>query len=382
MTIERLNPKLIAQLDKALGNTYSAERMLMALNSPSSDTLFSDKGDWSFLSEHDRGLVSLVCHDDQYEFHERVLTAATVSVAFLTYYLPARNVVHKNVRDLFLATRSALENPNLKFYAGCRFKNDTANTPPLELTAESMIGKFQSYKSIRVADDGVALAAINYGSHLELAFRPGALKQNSQYDRLRNQLRPFFSDIPAVGDQYMQPIEHLRIFQSDEFAALIDRAGTTPVPCDHYESNPRYSAPEIVKLVAKVHELSENAAVYYLQLLTLPDPTDKNIASWNGWSSTIVKSLGKELLSKQLVIEATRSRASRRFFLPGSWEELKSPCLPLETWKMPLYKLTRDESKKVTAPLGTVLPLAPVHMLFAQSWQRVLAGDVPGYKDL
>jgi hypothetical protein len=274
-----------------------------------------------------------------------------------------------------------LGNPNLLFSGGTRDEYNSKKNSGLAALAESTVGKLKKHQSIKLADDGVAVAACDE-NELEIAFRPAALKSKAHFERLANQLRALRSDDKNSDDQISDALRHLQIIHSEEFAALIERAKATPVPPDGYESNPLHSAPDVVKQVAKKLGISENAAAYYLQLLTLPDPTDKNIALWNGWTPATLKNLGKELLDKKLVLEATRSRAGRKYFLAGGWEDLKSPHLPLETWKMPLYQLTRDGFQRATPPLGIILPLGPVHDLFAKAWQRIVDGDVPKYEEV
>ncbi len=163
---------------------------------------------------------------------------------------------------------------------------------------------------------------------------------------------------------------------------LTARLDATPLAAGAWEANPRSSAPELVDEVRKARALGEDAAVLYLQTLALPDPTTANLRAWNGWTPARLKNAVVELAAAELVIEAKRPRAGRRHFLPGGWEALKSPHLPLESWKLPLYGLTRDSKGKIEAPLGLILPLEPVHQVFAAAWDRVEAGDVPRYEEV
>ncbi len=137
--------------------------------------------------------------------------------------------------------------------------------------------------------------------------------------------------------------------------------------------NPQLSVPELVAEVSRTHGLGEDAAALYLQLLALPDPTDRNVARWTGWKPARLKRARAELAATALVLEAKRSRAGRGLFLPGGWQEAKSPALPAETWKAALYELPTH--RPVLAPL-------PVPELFARAWQRTVDGDAPGYEEL
>ncbi|MFF2073987.1 hypothetical protein ACFVXG_04440 [Kitasatospora sp. NPDC058162] len=137
--------------------------------------------------------------------------------------------------------------------------------------------------------------------------------------------------------------------------------------------NPQFSAPELVAEAARTHGLGEDAAALYLQLLALPDPTDRNTARWTGWKPARLKRARAELAAGALVLEAKRARAGRSLFLPGGWQEAKSPALPAETWKAALYPLPTHRP---------ALPQLPVPELFARAWQRTLDGDAPGYEEL
>ncbi len=137
--------------------------------------------------------------------------------------------------------------------------------------------------------------------------------------------------------------------------------------------NPQLSAPQLVAEVARTHGIGEDAAALHLQLLALPDPTDRNTARWTGWKPARLKRARAELAAAGLVLEAKRARAGRSLFLPGGWQEAKSPALPVETWKAALYELPTHQP---------VLPHLPVPELFALAWQRTVDGDAPGYEEL
>ncbi|MFC9927456.1 hypothetical protein [Streptomyces sp. NPDC127190] len=139
-----------------------------------------------------------------------------------------------------------------------------------------------------------------------------------------------------------------------------------------YAQDPATSVPELVAEVAAAHGLGADAAGLYLQLLALPDPTDRNCARWTGWKPARLRKARAELAATDLVVEAKRPRAGRSLFLPGGWRDLKSPALPVETWKEGLYPIGRLRA----------IPLLPVPELFGRAWARVRAGDAPAYEEL
>ncbi|MEU8690340.1 hypothetical protein [Streptomyces sp. NPDC048665] len=140
-----------------------------------------------------------------------------------------------------------------------------------------------------------------------------------------------------------------------------------------YAQDPAVSVPELVAEVAGAHGLSQDAAALYLQLLALPDPTDRNCARWTGWRPARLKKARTELAGTDLVVTAKRPRAGRTLFLPCGWRDLKSPALPVETWKEGLYPVPARQR---------AIPLLPVPELFRRAWDRVRAGDAPAYEEL
>ncbi|MGW0813104.1 hypothetical protein ACWD00_07630 [Streptomyces viridiviolaceus] len=167
-------------------------------------------------------------------------------------------------------------------------------------------------------------------------------------------------------------LRSLRTILGDELTRALC-VGIDPEGPTGHAQDPVVGAPALVAEVASAHGLSEDAAALYLQLLALPDPTDRNCARWTGWKAARLKKARAELAGTDLVVEAKRPRAGRSLFLPCGWHDLKAPALPVETWKEGLYP--------VRAGIRTV-PLLPVPDLFARAWERVRTGDAPAYEEL
>ena len=147
-----------------------------------------------------------------------------------------------------------------------------------------------------------------------------------------------------------------------------------------YGADPNVSAPDIVADVARELSLSENAARYYLQLLALAHPTDKNIRLWNSWKKKDITAAASELLANNLIIEAKRTRAGRSYFLPGAWLEGVSGSAPIEQWKTPYYLYWKDtKARPVIAGSPMIMPY---RQLFTDAWERYRSGDTPEYADL
>ncbi|WP_144125898.1 hypothetical protein [Catellatospora sichuanensis] len=197
---------------------------------------------------------------------------------------------------------------------------------------------------------------------------------------------------PALLTGADDPVLHVlraKLESHDEgtFAALHALAGGQlarlvgyPVPAgiDGFAQDPTRSVPDLVARVAQERGLPADAAALYLQLLALPDPTDRNTALWTGWKPARLKAARAALAATDLVVEAKRPRAGRSLFLPGGWLALKAPHLPLERWKLPL--LIGGENG--VSGLDIVLPVAPAPQLFDLAWDRITAGDGPRFDEL
>ncbi|MFC9324517.1 hypothetical protein [Kitasatospora sp. NPDC057015] len=183
---------------------------------------------------------------------------------------------------------------------------------------------------------------------------------------------PVFELIGGLSGGYWFQTEGpaLQAVLGDDLHRLVTD-GTAAAP--GWAQDPQLSVPALVTEAAAALGLGEDAAALYLQLLALPDPTDRNVARWTGWKPARLKRARAELAATTLVLEAKRARAGRSLFLPGGWQEAKAPGLPVETWKSGLYQLPSGHA---------VLPHLPVPELFARAWQRVRDGDTPGYEEL
>ena len=143
--------------------------------------------------------------------------------------------------------------------------------------------------------------------------------------------------------------------------------------------DPLASAPQVVADVSAALGLGADAARYWLQLLALHHPADRQVRTWNHWGAARLRQAGADLLARGLVVEARRERAGRSLFLPGGWMPARAPHHPMEAWKAPLYDL--DRSDRVRPRLAAVLPLLPLGQVFAGAWRRYRDGDRPGYTE-
>jgi hypothetical protein len=316
--------ELVAEVARVTSNSLAAE-LLQAVVQPA-------PGDW--LSTDGRTEVK-----SYYEMHTEAaagtafatehLQAVAVALPWLAYRLPWGDPVRAALPQALQLVRERLCNPDL-------------------LVGSSYHGPAEQISA------GPALVQGQAGPHYTTYhIAPAKLSGD---------------DDPALGFVDDQTEVALRIVLS----RWIDGVVAVPEGGQGDPHDPRVSVPALVAEVAARFGVDEEAAACYLQLLALPDPTDRNVQGWNGWTPARRKAAQSTLVTAGLAVEAKRERAGRSVFLPGGWQPAKPPSLPLETWKESLYL--------GGAPV-TLVP-RPVPDLFAAAWARVVAGDVPRYRDL
>ena len=197
---------------------------------------------------------------------------------------------------------------------------------------------------------------------------------------------PLTGDISGVKDDrdamhYWGYIDAFRGLSEGHFdkviADLEDETKSRPAGCYR---DPRVSAPAVVAEVCQELGLTEPAAVYFLQLLALVDPTDSNVKAWNGWKKKQLDEARAELVARDLVVEGKRTGAGRTVFLPGAWWEAQSGSMPVEAWKSNFYLIRYRERCEST--VRWCPPTEPFDQLFPTVWGRWLSGDRPSFDAL
>jgi len=158
------------------------------------------------------------------------------------------------------------------------------------------------------------------------------------------------------------PLHDLRLalhLRSAAFAAFADRVRATPVPVGGFEANPLVSVPKLVAAVAKTKQLPLGAAALYLQILALPEPTERDVRAWNGWTAAEYDAAAARLVKAKLVVSGTRERFGRSIFLKGPYTKGDRWNLPIEEAKLALHDVL---SRHVAAE--------PAHLLFARAWKQ------------
>ncbi|MFD7436454.1 hypothetical protein [Streptomyces sp. NPDC059861] len=292
------------------------------------------------------------------------LTRAVATLAGLAYSLPYGHPLRAVLPDGLTALRRRVADPGLLLDLDLMWTEKGSSTA-VQLRKAYGLPATGGADAHGLTAVGEALVLRPwYGDQETVLVRTGALDGADD---------PVFGLVEGIaGAGHGEGMRAVRTILGDELARALAAGTGGEEPAGHAQ-DPCVCVPELVAEVARTHGLGEDAAALYLQLLALPDPTDRNCARWTGWKPARTKKARAELAATDLVVEAKRARAGRTLFLPCGWLDLKSPALPVEIWKQALYPI-RDHSRAV--------PLLPVPELFTRAWDRVRAGDAPAYEEL
>jgi hypothetical protein len=287
-----------------------------------------------------------------------VLASTVTALAWLAYRLPYGDPLRAQLPHVLGLLRKRLADPGLVLDLDVEYADGKPTAPRLrEAAGLAESGGADADGIVRI-DDRLLLTPWYNGAEFTYV-RPAGFTGADD---------PWFDRLIGLRGGSSNGLTALRRILDPAFERLLAADGPAGLPQD-----PTHVVPELVAEVAHTHGIGTDAAALYLQLLALPDPTDRQVARWTGWKPARLKKARTELAGTDLVVEAKRERAGRTLFLPGGWNALKTPQLPVETWKDGLYD----------RPYGTaVVPENPVPDLFRRAWQRVRDGDAPGFEQL
>ncbi|MCX4910654.1 DNA-binding protein [Streptomyces sp. NBC_00878] len=301
-------------------------------------------------------------------FDARALNGSVALAAWLAHRLPSGDPIRAALPGVLTSIRARLAHPDLLISLGRRvdleaFRRDAGL--PTE-TGDDFIRYGALVLSTAVSDPVAAV-------------RPALL------DSAGND--PHLAAV-APGERPAAEEIALRLVHDQRFAELLadpgqPMAGGRDADGLWWPQDPARSVPDLVGEVTKRYGIGEDAAVLYLMLLAMPDPTDHNTARWTGWAkqrggTARLRAARAELAATDLVLEGSRTRAGRSLFLPGGWTHLAKPYVPLERWKVPMYELLHDEEPL----LGVIAPTGPVADLYRTAWRRIQDGDEPRLEEL
>lgn len=350
-----LPDEVLAELSSAMNlnppYSYSVRWLLDGLSDPAGATWLTTDCQWS--------VVGIDLHpSDENGFGGRFFVAATKALLWLAYRLPRESAFRAGLPRTYEAIRQRLANPDLLVetlegvdFSGLRL---AYGHPP----APRSMGPHPS-DTLALGKAGI----ITERTRGRLYIRPALLAGSD--DPLLNAARSSFNPATAA----------LRLFFDPALERLLESLKDTSAG---WAQDPYVSAPALVPMAQEELGVDVGAARLYLQMLALPDPTDKNIRRWNGWSLAELKEATAELLRVGALVGGKRPRAGRSAFLPSGWLKVQPPMPSIEAWKVDLLGLLPDGR----GPLGVTVPSVPLGELFTNAWRRVSDGDGPRYDQL
>ncbi|MET9088115.1 DNA-binding protein [Streptomyces sp. NPDC004237] len=346
---------LLGEAQRVLNAGHST---LAALLDPASEPRLSRDLEWAVTGDR-----ATPVDEDAVGFTAATLTNSVVVAAWLAHRLPAGDPIRAALPAALAAIRDRLAHPGLLLDL-----DQYVNLPDFRKAAgrpTEIATGYERYGAVVLATEDDMPAPALYVALLDADGQDPYLPAL----RLAQDGEPFAAEVA------------LRLARSPRFAALLDDpgdpvAGVRGKEGTWYPQDPTRSVPELVTEVAKEYGVGEDAAALYLMLLAMPDPTDRDTARWTGWKPARLKAARAELGATDLVVEASRSRAGRSLFLPGGWQALASPRLPLEQWKLPLY------GELAQLRVGRLVPTEPAPDLYRRAWRRIREGDVPRFEEL
>ncbi|NUR82599.1 MAG: hypothetical protein HOY71_00770, partial [Nonomuraea sp.] len=263
-----------------------------------------------------------------------VATDLAAAIAWAYAFLPGGHPLHARIPQALELARQRLDHDALLLELGAQHLGTRADVVKL-------FGDRPYADNPELVDDGLTVVSVEEWA--SLFFRPARLGQDTRSAALR-----------SLGSGIVRAVD---LLCSPGYAAIAERLAV--LPDGSWDADPRAGTPDLVAEAGKVLGVDEDPATLYLQLLTLLEPTDRNVRAWNGWTPARHRKAGAVLLERGLVVEAKRERAGRKLFLPGSWTKAKAPNLPLESSKAELYDLSASR----------FLPDRPLPELFALAWE-------------
>ncbi len=302
-------------------------------------------------------------------------------ISIINYGLPVGHSVRRQLPQVIESIRAFLDHPDNLLPIGQFFITFDAQKTNIESVIGNLattMGKFEkdSNSIYRCETDTFVLATIPPNAFG--FFYTSKLKTLKDLQALVGSLQPVRQT--EYYDGSMRTPEFAVSMRSDGMTGLMECNRQPLVEDGLWEQFPLHSVPALVTECSKQLKVDEMSAALYLQILALPDPTSSNLKLWNGWSTKQIQSISATLVEKELLVEAKRERAGRELFLPGGWEPLKAPNLPIETWKLPLFGYENTEQLRGGMAEFIVFE-GPITSLLEKAWNRWKAGDVPAYAE-
>ncbi|MGV3484396.1 MAG: DNA-binding protein, partial [Planctomycetaceae bacterium] len=304
------------------------------------------------------------------------------ALAVIHYELPVGAEARVAVADVIQEVRDFLDDPSTMFPFGARFTGPIGSEPNVDETIARLgatITKLElAADGLYRGDSGLVVVATAPPA-ICMLFRSARLKSEKDLATLSAAVNATF-DFSGPGDHHIRAALSVLVMRSEAMTRLANESRDSTLPEGSWEQDPRLSVADIVNACAKKLKVSTEAAALYLQVLALHDPTAVNVKRWNGWSTKEYAAAAKELVDAEHLVEAKRERAGRDIFLPGGWEPLKQPNLPIESWKLPLFGHANADRLR-GGGADRILLLDSIAAHFQAAWSRAEQGDVPRYDE-
>ncbi|MRH90217.1 hypothetical protein GFY24_22710 [Nocardia sp. SYP-A9097] len=273
-------------------------------------------------------------------------------------HLPEGDPVRAGVAPTLGRLRARLRDPGLVL------KMRLVREPDIQALSQlTGVTVTESSQGRRRYDDGLVIASYwgDDKGYWDLEFRPASYDFTAHSDLLR-----------SVAGGYRDELPYLDWLFDPDCDRILARLAAADLPPGGFETDPTLTAADLVAEVADKLGLNTDAAALYLQLLTLKDPTDRNIRRWNGWKTLRHTAAQNLLLTRKLAIQDPRKSAGRTAFIPSRW--VGKPGV--ELWKLPLHNLTLGWRDRID-DLRVAVPRRAIPDLYRTAWDRVVTGDAP-----
>lgn len=377
----RISPELIDILQKK-ANLRSAPLIQMIEDGEDSNLLCARKFEFE-LESRGNGYHNIELHFEPPRQQGDFGFLSELSYLFylVNYHTPSGDPARNALPGCIEAIRTFLDRPDAILPFGYKRTQTDYRDTDVEETIDRLtkvLGKFEKGDDGLLRSDDGFIAVALIPPDVSMVFRSAQLHEPGALDRLTAAASLTFN-WERSGEQAIHFARNAIEMRSEAMTQLQELNRNNPVPDGSWDQNPLLSAPELVSSVAKKLKMEEPSACLYLQILALLDPTVAHLRAWNNWTPKQLKSAVQPLIENEHLVEAKRARAGRTMFLPGGWEALKTPNLPLETWKLKLYDLTPERLELYRHRL--IAPKNITSELFQRAWERVTHGDPPQYEE-
>ena len=289
----RIAPELVDNIVKATGS-YNGSRiqsLVQMLSDAGKSSVFAKREVSFSLRKTARQEIFEQTYNPPMSNEENNTLQQLDHLIFLVNYLePVGSPVRVALSDIISVCRKYLDDKSTLLPFGGRWAIedfDKMEADKIVAAFSQQLGKPKRTKEgIYQFDDGLIVAGL-FPPYIQLNFRPSQLDDKT-IDHLIAVAQMTYSWSGSCGKaiDFATLVNSIR---SDKLTAVYESNRNNPLEDGSWEQNPQLSAPEVLAKVKKCLKLEEEAAMLYLQILALPDPTKQNIQQWNNWTTKTLK---------------------------------------------------------------------------------------------